>query len=68
MFLARVAVGVVEHRTETDTSIVKPVKGCHSIRGPVGDGYFAYMVYDTAQAYPSYVVTYQQPAAAPAAT
>jgi hypothetical protein len=61
IIVARVAAGKVKHlpySTETQ-SLVRPPDGYDSVRGNVG-GTEAVIVYETAQAYPAYLVTYKE--------
>jgi hypothetical protein len=60
MFLARVAAGKVDERgMARDGTIRMPSDGFDSIRGNVREpSDFAYVVYDIAQSYPAYLLTY----------
>jgi O-acetyl-ADP-ribose deacetylase len=57
MFIASVVCGKIERR-HADRSIRHPTPGFHSIEGLVNQSDLAIIVYDLAQAYPSYLVTY----------
>ena len=61
MFLAQVAAGRIQEldQDQRDRDIVHPVQGCDSIRGHVLDpDYYAVVVYDVSQSYPTYLLTY----------
>eukprot|EP00730_Choanoeca_flexa_P001793 TRINITY_DN10784_c0_g2_i1.p1 TRINITY_DN10784_c0_g2~~TRINITY_DN10784_c0_g2_i1.p1 ORF type:complete len:781 (+),score=170.34 TRINITY_DN10784_c0_g2_i1:231-2345(+) len=59
MFLAYVAAGNVEQcESRTDSSRVKPNTGFHSVRGKVSMNDYAYVIYDVAQSYPGFLLTY----------
>ncbi|RYH31394.1 NYN domain-containing protein [archaeon] len=63
MFLVRVAAGnifEVSVRTEAHKGLRTPPEGHHSIRGPVTETHKAIMVYQTDQAYPAYLITYEK--------
>jgi hypothetical protein len=58
LFIARVAAGKHEERRDTDKTIVKPMAGCHSVRGPISGNIFGVIVYELRQSYPEYLVTF----------
>lgn len=63
MFLVRVAAGNIHEykvRTEAHRSLRTPPDGCDSVRGPVTETNKAIMVYQTEQAYPAYLITYEK--------
>lgn len=60
MFIAHVVLGKVERR-RADRSIRLPSAGYHSIEGMVTERDEGHIVYDLAQAYPAYLVTYSVP-------
>ena len=63
LFLVRVAAGdmheCAEHKTEYGALKIPP-NGKDSVRGPVGGGHIAIMVYDQDLAYPAYLITYKK--------
>jgi O-acetyl-ADP-ribose deacetylase (regulator of RNase III) len=60
IFLARVAAGKHEERSERDESIKTPIQGCDSVRGPITPtgSVYAVVVYTLRQSYPEYLVTF----------
>eukprot|EP00045_Choanoeca_perplexa_P017967 m.272918 g.272918 ORF g.272918 m.272918 type:complete len:248 (-) comp17681_c0_seq4:65-808(-) len=61
MFLARIAAGTVDERgMRRDQAIIMPKPGHDSVRGNVREpDNMAYIIYDLAQSYPSYLLTYK---------
>ena len=59
MFLARVAAGKVDERGgNRDKNLKKPKPGHDSVHGLVAADDYAYVIYDLAQSYPEYLLTY----------
>eukprot|EP00697_Spironema_sp_BW2_P005086 gnl/Spiro4/16863_TR9077_c0_g2_i1.p1 gnl/Spiro4/16863_TR9077_c0_g2~~gnl/Spiro4/16863_TR9077_c0_g2_i1.p1 ORF type:complete len:230 (+),score=31.67 gnl/Spiro4/16863_TR9077_c0_g2_i1:50-691(+) len=59
LFVAKVTRGLVEQRSQSDTSIKVPAGNHNSVEGPVGSTR-AIILYDVNQAYPAYLVTYRK--------
>lgn len=59
MLLCRVVVGVAHCPEKAAQDMRRPPKGCHSAAAVV-NGFKVYCVYDNAQAYPEYWISYRR--------
>jgi hypothetical protein len=59
LLLVEAALGRIDERPASDRTIRLPKPGCHTVAGPVGGGFRAYMKYESYHVYPSHLITYK---------
>jgi O-acetyl-ADP-ribose deacetylase (regulator of RNase III) len=60
LMLVEMVVGRIDERTAGDQNIKKPKDWHHTIAGPVGGNYRAYMKYEPYHTYPTHIITYRK--------